>query len=119
MMRKLLVGLAIGLSLLAASPARAETDCSGTVGTSAQTVWSAGQTKWFVIMNNSANLMCISFTGTAAVGGLNCAAGSFPLGPGTATTAGGSFSTLQMQAPNSLSIVAGGASSIYSCVRSN
>jgi len=118
MMRKFLAA-AVAALLLFSSPALADTDCSGTASGTAQAVWSSGQTKWFVIMNNSANLMCISFTGTAAISGLNCASGSFPLNPGSATSAGGSFASLPQQTPQVLSIVASAGSSTYSCVRSN
>lgn len=117
MMRRILAVVSV-LALLA-GPALAETDCSGTVGTTAQYAWSAGGTKWFYVMNNSVNLMCISMTGVAALGGTNCAAGSYPLNPGSATTAGGAFASLPQQAPNVLSVVAAVAGSIYSCTRGN
>jgi hypothetical protein len=70
------------------------TDCSGTIttGGTAQTIFTSGNVRKFMVMNNSANLMCIAFNGSAAtISGTNCGAGSYVLQPGSATAAGGSF----------------------------
>lgn len=93
MMRKWFsAALAAGFFLLA-GPALA-TDCSSTIttGGTAQTIFSTGNARKLMLMNNSANLMCVSFNGAAAtIAGTNCGAGSYTLQPGSATAAGGSF----------------------------
>lgn len=123
-MKKFLAALAL---LFCLQPALADipvnnitpTDCSGAASTSAAAmIQNSGSLRGFLVMNNSAALMCISFTGTAALGGTNCAQGSFPLGPGTATAAGGSFTTPATFGPNTtISIVAASGASNYSCIR--
>lgn len=101
--------------LMLATPALA-VDCSGTITAGAKTVFSTSNTQGFFIVNNSANLMCMSFSGTAAAGGTNCAQGSIPLQPGGATTAGGSYFQDQ-RGPTAVSITSAGGSDIYTCWR--
>ena len=80
MMRKwflaALVALIPGLALA--------TDCSGTItsGGTAQTIFTSSNVRKLMVMNNSANLMCVSFSGSAAtIAGTNCGAGSYTLQP--------------------------------------
>jgi hypothetical protein len=103
--------------LLALAPVAAHAvDCSGTITAGAKTVYTASNAQGVMIANNSSNLMCISFTGTAALGGVNCAQGSFPLNPGASTSLGGTL-FMQQFAPTSMSIVSVGSADIYSCWR--
>src|ERR1017187_8951350 len=93
MMRKWLSAALAAVFFLLAGPALA-TDCSGTItaGNTAQTVFTSSNVRGLMLMNNSANLMCVSFTGNAAtIAGTNCGAGSYSLQPGSGTVAGGSF----------------------------
>ncbi len=116
MMRKLL-SAALAAVLFLAPVAASAADCSGTTGAGATTIINGTNVRALEIMNNSTSLMCIAFNGAAAAtGGVNCAQGSFPLQPGSATTAGGSYSKPEMQNVSFLSIVsAGGAGGIFSC----
>lgn len=96
-------------------------DCSGTItlGGTAQTVFSSSNVRKLVVMNNSANLMCISWKGTpAAIAGTNCEAGSYTLQPGAATIAGGSFfSDANGVTISTLSIISSGTGDRFSCER--
>lgn len=114
----------MGLAALVAAlwcGAACATDCSGTItaGGTAQAVANiSGNVSGLLIMNNSANLMCISWTGNAAaIAGTNCAAGSWPLQPGSATQAGGSFNNPLNIKISTLSIISSGTADRYSCER--
>lgn len=99
-------------------------DCSGTIttGGTAQNVTVAGTTtpignvRGVLLMNNSANLMCISFNGAAAtIAGTNCGSGSWVLQPGSATAAGGSFSKPENISISVVSIISSTTADRYSC----
>jgi hypothetical protein len=95
MMRKWVLLALIGALLFISDAARAA-DCSGTItsGGTAQTIFTSGNVRKLMLMNNSANLMCVAFNGSAAtIAGTNCGSGSYVLQPGSATAAGGSFYT--------------------------
>ena len=117
MMRKWLFGV-----LVALLPGMAfATDCSGTIttGGTAQTIFTSSNVRKLMIMNNSANLMCVSFNGAAAtIAGTNCGAGSYTLQPGSATAAGGSFYT-DTAGPviSTVSIISSTTADRYSCER--
>lgn len=96
-------------------------DCSGTIATggTAQTIFSTSNVRKGVVINNSANLMCIAWNGAAAsIAGTNCASGSYPLQPGSASTAGGSFywdgNGITI---STMSIVSSGTGDRFSCER--
>lgn len=113
-MKRFLVALvALVLSLSQAFA----TDCSGTTTASTKAVFNNSSVRGFFIMNNSANLMCLAFDGAAAMGGTNCAAGSYPLAAGTATVAGGSFTSPSNFNPTSVNIISTSGSDTYSCTR--
>lgn len=118
MMRKILA-VAIAVAMFVPGAALAA-DCSGTItiGGTAQTVFSSSNVRGLLLMNNSANLMCVSFNGTAAtIAGTNCGAGSWALEPGSASTAGGSFASPGNLAISSLSIISSTTGDRYSCER--
>ena len=95
------------------------TDCSGTIttGGTAQTVFTSSNVRVVTIMNNSANLMCIAFNGSAAtIAGTNCGSGSWVLQPGSATAAGGSFFSDTLKV-STLSIISAGTGDRFSCER--
>jgi hypothetical protein len=120
MMRKLLV--AVALAALLAAPGRAlATDCSGTIATggTAQAVSAVnGNTRGLFLMNNSPEVMCVAWSGSAAtIAGTNCGAGSYALSAGSATVAGGSFFLPPNIRINSLSIIAATTGSRFSCER--
>lgn len=96
-------------------------DCSGTIATggTAQTVANINaSTKALMLMNNSANLMCVSFTGAVAtIAGTNCGSGSWTLQPGSATAAGGSFLSPPNLNISVLSIISASTGDRYSCER--
>ena len=116
----MLLRLLVVVLLLVATAAHA-TDCSGTIitGGTAQTVFTSSNVRRLVVMNKSANLMCISWNGSAAsIAGTNCAAGSWPLQPGSSTTAGGSFYTDGSGISISvLSIISSATGDRFSCER--
>lgn len=118
-MKRLLILAAIAFCLPAA-PARA-TDCSGTItlGGTAQAVTAINSnTRALLIMNNSAEIMCISWSGSVAtIAGTNCGAGSYGLSAGSATAAGGSLTLSAGIKINSLSIIAATTGSRFSCER--
>lgn len=121
MMRKCLAAGLAALLWLGAAGAALAADCSGTIttGGTAQTIFTSGNVGRGVIMNNSANLMCISWNGNAAsIAGTNCAAGSWPLQPGSGTAAGGSFywdgNGIKV---STLSIISSGTGDRFSCER--
>jgi hypothetical protein len=91
------------------------TDCSGSLSTggTAQNAFAAQTTlHGFQIMNLSTDLMWVSFTTTAAA----ATAGSYPLNPGTSTSAGGSYSTPYGLGTNhALSVVAATTGDKFSC----
>jgi hypothetical protein len=112
--------IAIFAALLAlAGPAMA-LDCSGTIanGGTAQTIYTSGNVRNVMLINNSANMMCFSITGTAAtIAGTNCGAGSYPLQPGSSTAAGGSFTNPAGVNVPTVSIISSGTGDRYSCER--
>lgn len=115
LMRALLI-----LSLLLSPVAARAADCSGTItsGGTAQTVFTSGNIRGLIVMNNSANLMCISWNGNAAsIAGTNCAAGSWPLQPGASTSAGGSFANPANIVISTLSIISSTTGDRFSCER--
>lgn len=121
MMRKF--GAAVLAAFLSFTPAIAA-DCSRTMttgGTAQQlqvtgTSTPIGSVRNLLLMNNSANLMCVAFNGaTAAIAGTNCEAGSFTLQPGSNTASGGSFSKPEFMTISSVSIVSSGTGDRYSC----
>lgn len=112
--RNLLIAALCLLSLPAVAA-----DCSGTItnGGTAQTIFTA-VVRRIVVMNNSANLMCIAWNGaTASIAGTNCAAGSYVLQPGSATAAGGSFVNPPDIGINGLSIISSTTGDRFSCER--
>ncbi len=118
MMRKLL-SAALAVALLAAGPAMAA-DCSGTIttGGTAQTIFTSGNVRGLLLMNNSANLMCVSFNGAAAtIAGTNCGSGSWTLQPGSGTAAGGSFSNPDLIKVSTVSIISSTTGDRFSCER--
>ena len=114
------IGAAVAVFLLSMSAAFA-TDCSGTItagGTAQKITQVNSNTKGVLIINNGANLMCFSINGVdAAIAGTNCAAGSYPLQPGSSTLAGGSFSNPDNIRISTLSIVSNTAGDRFSCER--
>lgn len=118
MMLRGILAAAVALCLSIA-PALAS-DCSGTIttGGTAQTIAAInGNVKFLLLINNSANLMCFSFNGSpAAIAGTNCASGSWPLQPGSATTAGGSFYSGSIKI-SVLSIISSTTTDRFSCER--
>lgn len=117
-MKKLLAALvAIALS---SAPALA-TDCSGTIttGGTAQSISAINaNTRIFLIMNNSANVMCFSWNGSAAtLAGTNCGAGSYGLSAGSSTAGGGSFTLPPGLHVNSLSVISATTGDRFSCER--
>jgi hypothetical protein len=96
-------------------------DCSGTIttGGTAQTIFTSGNVRAVTIMNNSANLMCLSWNGSAAtIAGTNCGSGSWTLQPGSATAAGGSFySDANGIRISTLSIISASTGDRFSCER--
>lgn len=115
MIRTLLAMLLVAI----AHPALA-LDCSGTIttGGTAQTIYTSGNVRYMMVINNSANLMCFSITGTAAtIAGTNCGAGSYPLQPGSATAAGGSFTNPAGMNIPTISIISSGTGDRFSCER--
>lgn len=121
MMRKWIsAALATALWLGTAGAALA-TDCSGTIttGGTAQSITSiGGNVGGVMLMNNSANLMCVSFNGAAAtIAGTNCGAGSWTLQPGSSTLAGGSFTNPANIKISTASIISSGTGDRFSCER--
>lgn len=112
------IALSIGLLAMLAMPALAF-DCSGTIttGGTAQFVSLSSSSRGFIVMNTSANLMCISFDSVAAFGGTNCAVGSYPLAAGSATTAGNSFTAPTNYSPSAFSIISSTTGDRFSCTR--
>lgn len=111
--------LLIALMCCALSAPAMALDCSGTIttGGTAQTVFTS-LVRGLLVVNNSANLMCMSWKGTpAATGPTNCAAGSYPLQPGSSTTMGGSFSRPPDIGINTLSIISSTTGDVFSCER--
>lgn len=119
MMKRIIAALAASLMLMAANPALA-LDCSGTIttGGTAQTIYTSGNVRKVILVNNSANMMCFSITGTAAtIAGTNCGSGSYPLQPGSATAAGGSFvNPANLNVPT-ISIISSTTGDRFSCER--
>ena len=113
------VSLALVAAFLCVSGAARAADCSGTItlGNTAQTIFTSGNVRKLMLMNNSANLMCVSFTGQAAtIAGTNCGAGSWVLQPGSATAAGGSFyADGNGPAISTASIISSGTGDRFSC----
>lgn len=112
---------ALCLLLMAFSTPALALDCSGTIATggTAQTIYTSGNVRGLMLMNNSANLMCVSFTGgsPATIAGTNCGAGSYTLQPGSATAAGGSFTNPVNINVATASIISAGAGDRFSCER--
>lgn len=119
-MRKWVSAALVAVFVLLAGPALA-TDCSGTIttGGTAQAITAVnGNTRGLFVMNNSAEVMCIAWSGSAAtVAGTNCGAGSYALSAGSATAAGGSMTLPTNIRINSLSIIAATTGSRFSCER--
>lgn len=95
-------------------------DCSGTIttGGTAQTIFTSSNVRGLMLMNNSANLMCVAFNGAAAsIAGTNCAAGSWVLQPGAAASAGGSFSNPVNVVISTVSIISSTTGDRFSCER--
>lgn len=120
MIRRWLWAALAAVSFLLAGPALAA-DCSGTIttGGTAQTVFTSSNVKKLMIMNNSANLMCVAFNGSeATIAGTNCGSGSWVLQPGSGTAAGGSFFTdSNGPAISTVSIISSGTGDRFSCER--
>lgn len=116
-MRIIATLLALMMSL---APAMA-TDCSGTIttGGTAQLAFPPSTSPQVVmVMNNSANLMCISINGVLpTIAGLNCGAGSYALQPGSATTPGGSYVTPNGIKALYLAVITSTTGDRYSCER--
>src|SRR5882672_880292 len=121
-MRKIISWVIAALVWWGAAGAALAADCSGTIttGGTAQTIFTSGNVRGLMLMNNSANLMCVSFNGAAAtIAGTNCGSGSWTLGPGTATAAGQSFSTPVNITISTASIISSGTGDRFSCERQN
>lgn len=116
--------VALLAAVLVCSPAAAQNlnptnvnpnDCSGTitVGGAAQNAFtSKTNLRGFTIVNLSTDPMWISFTGTAALG----TQGSYLLAAGSATVAGGSFTTPYGFGFNgNLSVIAATTADKFSC----
>jgi len=120
-MRKIISWVIAALVWWGAAGAAMATDCSGTItsGGTAQAITGInGNVRGLMLMNNSANLMCVSFNGSAAtIAGTNCGAGSWTLGPGTATVAGQSFSTPVNITISTASIISSTTGDRFSCER--
>ncbi len=121
MMRKWISAALAAVLWLGAAGAALAADCSGTItlGGTAQTVFTSGNVRKLMLMNNSANLMCISISGvSAAIAGTNCGSGSYTLQPGSATAAGGSFFVdANGPAISTLSIISSTTADRFSCER--
>lgn len=120
MMRKWLSAALAAVFVILAGPVMAA-DCSGTItlGNTAQTIFTSSNVRTLMVINNSANLMCMSVNGSAAtIAGTNCGSGSYPLQPGSATVAGGSFYT-DANGPkvSVISIISSGTGDRFSCER--
>lgn len=116
---KRIIALAAALLVALCTPALAR-DCSGTIttGGTAQTIYTSNSVRYVMLINNSANMMCFSITGTAAtIAGTNCGAGSYPLQPGSATAAGGSFTNPQGMNIPTISIISASTGDRFSCER--
>lgn len=116
MMRKWVSAALAAVFFLLAGPALAS-DCSGTIttGGTAQVVFTT-PVKGLLVMNNSANLMCISFNGTLpTLTGTNCGSGYWVLQPGSATAAGGSFSKPEFMNLSYFAIISASTGDRYSC----
>lgn len=120
MMRKWISAALAAIVLFGAGSAFA-TDCSGTIttGGTAQTIFTSGNVRKLMLMNNSANLMCMAISGlSATIAGTNCGAGSYTLQPGSGTLAGGSFyADANGPAISIVSIISSGTGDRYSCER--
>lgn len=95
-------------------------DCSGTItaGGTAQTIFTSGNVRGVMLMNNSANLMCVAFNGAAAtIAGTNCGSGSWSLQPGSSTLAGGSFTNPDNIKISVASIISASTGDRFSCER--
>lgn len=115
----MMMRLLVVLLMLFCGAARAS-DCSGTItsGGTAQNIFTSGNVRGLLLMNNSANLMCVAFNGTAAtIAGTNCGSGSWVLQPGAATTAGGSFSNPVNIVISTVSIISSTTGDRFSCER--
>lgn len=113
-----LVLAAIAAFLFAGSAGAA--DCSGTIasGGTAQSVFTSSNVRGLMVMNNSANLMCVAFNGASAtIAGTNCGSGSWTLQPGSATVAGGSFNNPANIVFSAMSIISSTTGDRYSCER--
>lgn len=120
MMRKLLSVALAGLFWLGAAGAALAADCSGTItaGGTAQTIFTSSNVRGVMLMNNSANLMCIAINGAAAtIAGTNCGSGSWSLQPGSSTLAGGSFTNPDNIKISTVSIISASTSDRFSCER--
>ena len=120
MMRKLISAALAAVLWFGAAGAALAADCSGTIttGGTAQTIFTSGNVRGVMLMNNSANLMCVSFNGTAAtIAGTNCGSGSWSLQPGSSTLAGGSFTNPDNIKISVASIISSTTGDRYSCER--
>lgn len=121
MMRKWISAALAAIVLFGAAGAAQASDCSGTIttGGTAQTIFQSGNVRKLMLMNNSANLMCIAISGlSATIAGTNCGSGSYTLQPGSSTAAGGSFyADVNGPAISILSIISSGTGDRYSCER--
>lgn len=119
MMRKWLSAALAAVFVFLAGPALA-TDCSGTIttGGTAQTVFTSSNVRRVLLQNNSAVIMCFSINGTApTLAGTNCGSGSFGLSAGTATVAGGLFSSQDGPVISDLRIISANTGDRFSCER--
>lgn len=111
----------LAIFLVLACGAAQASDCSGTItlgGTAQPILMIGGNVRGMILMNNSANLMCVSFNGNAAtIAGTNCGSGSWALQPGSGTTAGGSFSNPSNIVISSVSIISATTGDRFSCER--
>ncbi len=114
MLRKFWAASFAAMLLLGSTAARAEICGTGST-TSSSTRVDMPQNKGFMIMNRSANMICIAFDAAASMGATNCGANSYALQPGSATAAGGSFSSPAGFVPQSSFIISTAGSDAYSC----
>lgn len=114
MLQKIQAAALAATVLMGSVGAALATDCSGST-TSASVSKSLSGPRGFTIMNLSANMICIAFDVAATMGGTNCGSGSYALQPGSATAAGGSYSSPDSFRPGFFNIISTAGSDAYSC----
>lgn len=114
MLRKIRAASLAAIVLIGSVGAAFAENCSGTTTSSSVRV-ALPNNRGITIMNMSANLICISFDVAATMGGTNCGSGSYALQPGSATAAGGSYSSPDSFRPGFFNVISTSGSDVYSC----